>query len=135
MDRNGWFKREVEIEAALEERVDELFGEDFLFSVDRITERVVTIELLDYLGIEEPSKDDVGAQIDYVRTRRRLKRFRKEETFRLLLEANWLLAYRKNGEDPTEEDLRSNAQILKKALIEVDEFEIRKDLDKKYGGE
>lgn len=134
MDRNEWFKREAEIEEALEERIDELFGEDFLFRMDAIIERGIRIEIKDYLNIDEPSRGDLGGQIAYFRAYRRLKRLRKEEDYRRLLEAAWVVAYKKVGDDPAEEDLMYAAQMIKNHLVELDEFEIRKQLDKRYNG-
>jgi hypothetical protein len=134
MERNNWFKRELEIEEALEERIDTLFGEDFLYRLSNVVDRIVEIETSEYLGLKKPSSTDV-MMIDYVRVCRGLRRFRMEESCRILLEVDWLLAFQKTEGNPQEADLRDVAQVIKDQIVDLDDFGIRRSLDRRYYGE
>jgi hypothetical protein len=130
----GWINRELAITAALEEEVDNLFGEEYLTRLGCAIQRMVEIEAKEYLGMEEPNSENVGEIIHYWRSYRRLTRFRTEKVLRDLLDTTWIFAYQMNMCDPTEKEMRYVADRIKGEILLFDEFITRRELGGVYDG-
>jgi hypothetical protein len=125
----------VDVLDELVEKVDQLYGEEFFFNFLNNVQRIVEIEAVEYLGISGPKTKSLGEQIGYIRSFRKLQRFRTEESLRALLDVTWLMAYGVNNDQPGKKEIDYAVSTIRQGLVLDDDFKIRRSLHKKYYGE
>ncbi len=81
------------------------------------------------MGIDNPKPDDLGQQIAYYRTIRRLYRLRKEEAARSLLQITYMYAMEKHdellyGENLTEAEIMTSVEEIKEGVQYNDVSEV-----------